>query len=83
MTRPAATTGGPSQPASRGKGKQYYPPTEIVRMPSGSIVSIPSFEELDPPSPGFYGALMFALPISFILWILIGLAVWGLVSVFL
>lgn len=81
MTRPAATTGDQSQPASRGKGKQYYPPTEIVRLPSGSIARIPRFEQLDPPPPGFYGALMFALPLSIILWILIGLAAWGLVSV--
>ena len=68
---------------SRGTVTQYASGAEIIRMPSGSIVSIPSLESLDPPSPGFYGALMFALPISLMLWILIGLSVWGLVSVFL
>lgn len=66
--------------------KQYNPHTEIIRMPAGSIVSIPrleaSLEPLDPPSPGFYGALMFALPVSIFLWVLIGFAAWGLLSVF-
>lgn len=83
MTRPAATTGDQSQPASRGKGKQYYPPTEIVRLPSGSIARIPRFEPLDPQPPGFYGALVRWLPVSIIIWILLGLACWGLISVFL
>lgn len=62
---------------------QYSPHTEIVRLPAGSIVSIPVLESLDPSPPGFYGALVFALPISLALWVLIGLAGWGLISVFL
>lgn len=83
MARPAATTGDQSQPASRDAGTKYYPRTEIVRMPSGSIVAIPALESLDPSPPGFYGALVFALPVSLALWVLIGLAGWGLISVFL
>jgi hypothetical protein len=64
---------------SRGAKKQYNQRAEIVRMPSGSIVSIPSFEEFDTTPTGLHRALMFALPISIILWGLIGLAVWLLV----
>jgi len=82
-SRRASLTGISTRAPGGGERKQYNPPTEIVRLPSGSIVQIPSFESLNPPDPGFYRALMFALPISLVLWGLIGLAVWGLVSVFL
>lgn len=82
-TRPAATTGACPQPASVDAKKQYHQRVEIVRLPAGSIVSIPVLESLDPSPPGFYGALVFALPISLALWVLIGLAGWGLVSIFL
>lgn len=67
---------------SRGAKKQYNHRTEIVRLPSGSIAQIPSLEQLDLSQARFNRALMFALPVSFILWGLIGLAIWGLISVF-
>jgi len=72
---------------SRDVRTQYNPHTEIVRSPAGSIVSIPRFEAplepLDLAQARLHEALMFALPLSFFLWILIGLAAWGLISVFL
>ncbi len=83
MTRPAATTGACPLPASLDAGTKYYPRTEIIRMPSGSIVAIPPLEPIDLAQARFHRAIMFALPISLVLWSLIGLAVWGLVSVFL
>ena len=68
---------------SRDVRKQYNPHTEIVRMPSGSIVQISSFKEIDAAPPGLYRALMFAIPVSLVLWSLIGAAAWLLISVFL
>ena len=82
MTRPAATTGNHPLPASRGEGTQTYPHTEIVRMPSGSIAQIPALEPLNLSQARFNEALLFALPLSIFLWVLIGLAICGLVSVF-
>lgn len=67
---------------SRGEGKQYNSRTEIVRLPSGSIAQIPLFEAPDLAQARLKEAILFALPVSIILWGLIGLAVWGLVSVF-
>jgi hypothetical protein len=49
---------------------------------SFGIYSASSFEPLDLSQARFNRALMFALPVSFILWGLIGLAIWGLISVF-
>lgn len=87
LTRPAATTGASPLPASRDVRTQYNPHIEIVRMPSGSIVSIPRLEPplepLDLAQARLKEAILFALPLSIFLWILIGLAVWGLFSVFL
>jgi hypothetical protein len=76
MTRRASLTGISTDAPGGDAKKQYIQRVEMVRMPSGSIVSIPSFEELNPPPPGFYGALMFALPISLAIWCLLGFAVW-------
>ncbi|MCK1430883.1 hypothetical protein [Bradyrhizobium sp. 87] len=61
---------------SRGAKKQYNHRTEIVRLPSGSIAQIPSFESLDLSQARFHRALVFALPVSLLLWSLIGLSVW-------
>jgi hypothetical protein len=65
---------------------QYYAGNEIIRMPAGSIVQLPrlepSFEPFDPPQANLHRALMFALPISLVLWGLIGFAGWLLLSVF-
>jgi hypothetical protein len=87
MTRPAATTGDHPLPASRDAKKQYNQRAEIIRMPAGSIVSIPryesSLEPIDLAEARLKKALLFAIPLSLFLWILIGLAAWGLVSVFL
>jgi hypothetical protein len=79
LTSRSSATGISHSTGSRGQGKQYYPPAEIIRMPSGSITPL---EPLDLSQARFNRALMFALPVSFILWGLIGLAIWGLISVF-
>lgn len=84
-SRPASD-GGNTSMLGGSRGAHAIQRTEIIRMPAGSIVQLPRleprFESLDPPDPGFYRALMFALPISLVLWGLIGLAVWLLASVF-
>lgn len=80
VTRPDTTTGArPSHPAYRGAGTQKINPrAEIVRLPSGSIAQIPRFEPIYLAEARLKEALLFALPLSIILWILIGLAVWAL-----
>jgi hypothetical protein len=83
MTSRRAATGISQRAGSRGKGKQYNPPAEIIRLPSGSIVSIPRFEPIEFAEARLKKELPFALFVSLILWGLIGLAVWGLISVFL
>lgn len=65
---------------SRGEGTQTYPHAEIVRLPSGSIVSIGPFETLDPSQASFNRPFVFAFRASLMLWGLIGVAVWLLVS---
>lgn len=82
MTRPAATTGACPLPASRGAVPQYKSGAEIIRMPSGSIAAIPPLEPIDLAQARLKEAIPFALFVSLILWILIALSIWGLVSVF-
>jgi hypothetical protein len=60
--------GGVMLDGSCGQGKQYHPPAEIIRMPSGSIVSIAPLEPLDLPKPRFNEALALALLLNFALW---------------
>lgn len=66
---------------SRGAVTQYTSGAEIIRMPSGSIVSIPPLEPLDIAQARLKEAVLFALPVSVLIWVLIGLSVWGLISV--
>jgi hypothetical protein len=79
LTSRTATTGINPPSGSRGAKKQYNHRAEIIRMPSGSIAPL---EQLDLSQARFNRALMFALPVSFILWGVIGLSIWGLISVF-
>jgi hypothetical protein len=80
MTRRAGLTGISTNAPGSGAVTQYSSGAEIIRMPSGSIVSIPSLEPLHLAEARLKEALLFALPLSIILWILIGLAIWGLIS---
>jgi hypothetical protein len=86
MTRRASLTGISTDAPGGDAGTKYYPRTEIIRMPAGSIVSIPRYESplepIDLAEARLKKALLFAIPLSLFLWILIGLAAWGLVSVF-
>jgi hypothetical protein len=67
---------------SRDVRTQYNPHTEIVRLPAGSIVSIPRheapLEPLDLSQARFNKALAFALIVNFSIWGLLALAVWAL-----
>jgi hypothetical protein len=83
MTRRASLTGISTRTPGGGAKNQYNHRAEIVRMPSGSIVSIPSFEALNAPHPGFNRALLFALFVNFICWGFILLAGRALAAVFL
>lgn len=87
MTRPAATTGNQSLPASAGAHGGTRANYEIIRMPSGSIVSIPriepALEPLDLSKARLNKALVFALAINFLAWGFILLAGRALASVFL
>lgn len=66
---------------SRGAKKQYnHRAANVILLPSGSIAPL---EEIDLSQARFHRALMFALPVSLLLWSLIGAAVWLLASVFL
>ncbi|MCK1465752.1 hypothetical protein IVB34_47580 [Bradyrhizobium sp. 2] len=59
-------------------GKQYYPPAEIIRMPSGSIVSIPPLKPLNLAQSRFNEAVVFALLVNFGIWGLLAIAIWAL-----
>jgi hypothetical protein len=83
MTRRASLTGISTDAPGGDARTQYIPRTEIVRLPSGSIAQIPRFESIDLAEARLKEAIAFALPVSIILWILIGLAIWCLISVFL
>lgn len=83
MTSLRVADGGRQHAGSRGEGTQTHPHAEIIRLPSGSIVSVGPFEPIDLAEARLKEAIAFALPVSIILWILIGLAIWGLISVFL
>jgi hypothetical protein len=63
---------------SRGAKTQYIPRTEIIRMPSGSIVSIPALKSINLPQSRFNEALAFAMAVNFGIWGLLALAVWAL-----
>jgi hypothetical protein len=80
LTRLDATTGArPSHPASCGAGTQKINPrAEIIRMPSGSIVAIPSLEPINLTQSRFNEALALALLINFGIWFLFALGVWAL-----
>jgi hypothetical protein len=67
-SRRAATTGNPSRPGSLGAVPQYKSGAEIIRMPAGSIVSLPPLEPLDPAQPRFNEALVLALLFNCLLW---------------
>lgn len=72
----SVTTGESDQIAgSRGTVTQYNSGAEIIRMPSGSIVSIPHLETSDLPKSSFNEALVFALLVNFAIWGLLALAV--------
>ncbi|MET4529169.1 hypothetical protein ABIB87_008899 [Bradyrhizobium sp. JR18.2] len=82
MTSRPSATGISHSTGSRSAGTQTYPHAEI-RLPSGSLDrAIGPFEPLDLSQARLNEALALALPLSIILWILIGLSVWGLISVF-
>jgi hypothetical protein len=78
MTSRRVADGGRQRSGSRGQGKQYNPPAEIIRMPSGSIVSIPPLEPIDLAQARLNKALLLALPVSLGIWGLLALLVWAL-----
>lgn len=60
---------------SRGAVTQTTSGAEIVRLPAGSIVSIGPFEPIEFAESRLKEALLFALPVSILLWIGIALIV--------
>lgn len=81
-----AATGNPPQSGSRGLGKQYNSrAANVILLPSRSILAadVAPLEPIDLAQARLKEAIPFALPVGALLWILIGLAVWGLISVFL
>jgi hypothetical protein len=66
---------------SRGQGKQYNPPAEIIRMPSGSIVSIPTFEISNSLQTSIdIGVAMFWIAYFLIILTGLGLSCWALLK---
>lgn len=78
LTSRSSATGISHSTGSRGQGKQYYPPAEIIRMPSGSIVSIPPLKPLNLAQSRFNEAVVFALLVNFGIWGLLAIAIWAL-----
>jgi hypothetical protein len=83
MTRRASLTGISTDAPGGDAGTKYYPRTEIVRMPSGSIAQIPALESPDLSHSGLNKPLLFALAINVLCWGFILLAGRGIASVFL
>ena len=83
MTSRTATTGINPPSGSRDARTKYNPRTEIIRMPSGSIAQVPSFESRDLPHAGFNKPLLFGLAVNFLAWGFLVLAGRALASVFL
>lgn len=54
---------------SRDAGTQYNPRTEIVRLPSGSIAQISSFEPIYVAKPRLNEPLVLALLFNCLLWL--------------
>lgn len=67
-TNRQATTGACPPAGSRGSVPQYKSGAEIIRMPAGSIVSIPSLEASDLPKPRLNEPLVLALLFNCLLW---------------
>lgn len=68
MTRRVSLTGISTDAPGDGAGTKYYPRTEIVRLPSGSIVSIPLLESPDLSQSRLNVPLLFALAVNFLCW---------------
>jgi hypothetical protein len=83
MSSRPAPDGGNTSMLGGSLGANAIQRTEIIRLPSGSIAPIPSFEALNAPHPGFNRALLFALFVNFICWGFILLAGRALAAVFL
>jgi hypothetical protein len=73
-----AMDGGHQRVGSRSAVPQYKSGAEIIRMPSGSIVSIPPLEPLDLAKSRFNEALLLALFINFGIWACLALLLWAL-----
>jgi len=79
---PAVTGGNNQPPAIRSAEAQYKSrAANVIQLPSRSILAHPvsPLERFDPPQSNLHRALMFALPVSILLWGLIVAAVWLLV----
>lgn len=63
-----------TQSGSRGEGKQYNPPAEIIRMPSGSL-PVSQLEPLDFSQSRLNKPLLFALLLNFAIWGLFALVI--------
>lgn len=66
MTRPIATTGGPSRPASLSAVTKYTSGAEIIPIPSGSLEA--SFESPEFAEPRLNKPLVLALLFNCLLW---------------
>jgi hypothetical protein len=66
---------------SRGQGKQYNPPAEIIPLPSGSIVSIPILEISNSLQTSIdIGVAMFWIAYFLIILTGLGLSCWALLK---
>lgn len=83
MIRRVSLTGISTDAPDGDAGTKYYPRTEIIRMPSGSIAQIPALEPIDLSKARLNKALVFALAINFLAWGFILLAGRALASIFL
>lgn len=68
MTRRASLTGISTDAPGGGARTKYSPRTEIIRLPSGSIVSIPLLESPDLSQSRLNVPLVFALAVNFLCW---------------
>lgn len=86
MTAKSELTSGPADGGvqrNRSRRANTHPGNSYP-LPSRSISRIETpLESIDLAQSRLKEAILFALPVSILLWILIGLAAWGLISVFL
>jgi hypothetical protein len=75
MNRRVSLTGISTDAPGRGAETKYHSRAEIIKMPSGSIVSIPPLKSSDLPKSGLNEPLLLGILFSLDVWLGIALGI--------